>query len=92
MSLLHKKSNKQICNIVVLNGDTLSFAVVPDNKMLYNELTNSDIVKKIENIVEKCIETNCYKLKDNINTKTYKTTLSFGTIDVCVDLSDLQVS
>ena len=92
MSLLHKKSNKQICNIVVLNGDTLSFAVVPDNKMLYNELTNSDILKKIENSVEKCIETNCYKLKDNITTKIYKTTLSFGTIDVNTDLSNLQVS
>lgn len=92
MSLIHKKSIKQICNIVVSNGETLSFKVVPDNKMLHNELTNSDILKKIENNLEKCVETNCYKLTDNITTKTYKTTLSFGTIDVCVDLSDLQVS
>ena len=92
MSLIHKKSIKQICNIVVSNGETLSFKVVPDNKMLYNELTNSDIVKKIENSVEKCIETNCYKLTDDIATKTYKITLSFGTIDVFADLSNLQVS
>lgn len=92
MSLINKKSIKQICNIIVLNGDVLSFTVVPDNKMLYNELTNSDILKKIENNLEKCVETNCYKLTDNIATKTYKITLSFGTIDVIADLSDLQVS
>ena len=92
MSLQKKTLIKKICNIIVLNGDVLSFTVVPDNKMLYNELTNSDILKKIENNLEKCVETNCYKLTDDIATKTYKITLSFGTIDVIADLSNCDLS
>ena len=88
MGLQKKTHLKQICNIIVLNGDALSFTVVPDNKMLYDELTNSDILNKIENELEKCVETNGYKLKDDNVTKTYRITLSFGTIDVIADLSN----
>ena len=88
MGLQKKTLIKKICNIIVLNGDVLSFTVVPDNQMLYDELMKSDILKKIENELEKCGKTNGYKLKDDNVTKTYRITLSFGTIDVIADLSN----